>query len=228
MECPHPCGLTPDSPPRGRPGITKGKTNHKKKKKTFEQRQTRQLVGCALTRRVLRNTPGFMLAACCFAPAPADGPPSAVPVRPFLDEGIVRLRTIGTAAADCDCDCDCWAPRCSPPLLAPPPCRGRSSAERWWRWMIRQPSGPSPSLTLVRALASYGVIGGVWEREGVGGTAGGGGVSSMNQSWCAMRNSSTSWLSWCSVGESSWSGCDISPGRKITARSTRWVGWSFV
>lgn len=88
---------------------------------------------------------------------------------------------------------------------------------------MRQPSGPSPSLTLVRALASYG---GVWVREGVGGKVGGGGVSSMNQSWCAMRNSSTSWLSWCSVGESSWSGCDISPGRKITARST--VGWSFV
>ena len=49
--------------------------------------------------------------------------------------------------------------------------------------MMRQPSGPSPSLTLVRALAaSYGDIGGVREREGVGGKAGGGGVSSMNQS----------------------------------------------
>ena len=41
----------------------------------------------------------------------------------------------------------------------------------------------------------------------------------MNQSWCAIRNSRTSWLSWCSDGESSWSGCDINPGRNITARS---------
>ena len=81
---------------------------------------------------------------------------------------------------------------------------------------MRQPSGPSSSLTLTLAP---GLKGGVREREGVGGNAGGGGVSSMNQSWCAMRNSSTSWLSRCSVGESSCVGCDINPGRKITARS---------
>lgn len=48
---------------------------------------------------------------------------------------------------------------------------------------------------------------------------GGGGMFSMNQSWCAIRNSKTSWLSLCWSGESSWSGCDIMPGRKITAKS---------
>ena len=84
--------------------------------------------------------------------------------------------------------------------------------------MRRQPSGPSSSLRLTFVVP---VIGGVSERDGVGDSAGGGGVSSMNQSWCAMRNSSTSWLSRCSVGESSCEGCDISPGRKITARSVK-------
>jgi hypothetical protein len=83
---------------------------------------------------------------------------------------------------------------------------------------MRQPSGPSSSLTLTLAP---GLKGGVREREGVGGSTGGGGVSSMNQSWCAMRNSSTSWLSRCSLGESSCVGCDINPGRKITARSVK-------
>ena len=83
--------------------------------------------------------------------------------------------------------------------------------------MRRQPSGPSSSLTLTFA----GDKGGVSEREGVGGSACGGGVSSMNQSWYLMRNSSTSWLSRCSEGESSCEGCDISPGLKITARSVK-------
>lgn len=48
---------------------------------------------------------------------------------------------------------------------------------------------------------------------------GGGGISNMNQSCCAIRNSRTFWLSWCSCGSISWFGCEMSPGRKITARS---------
>jgi hypothetical protein len=50
---------------------------------------------------------------------------------------------------------------------------------------------------------------------------GGGGMSPMNQSWFAMRNSSTRWLSWCSFGAISWSGHDNIPGRKMTARSKK-------
>ena len=51
------------------------------------------------------------------------------------------------------------------------------------------------------------------------GVPGGGGMSKMKSSWCAMRNSRTFWLSRCSFGESSCEGCEIMPGRKITARS---------
>jgi hypothetical protein len=50
---------------------------------------------------------------------------------------------------------------------------------------------------------------------------GGGGMSSMNQSCCAIKNSSTFWLRSCSPGDISWSGCDISPGRNITAKSVQ-------
>ena len=53
----------------------------------------------------------------------------------------------------------------------------------------------------------------------VGFDVGGGGMSNMNQSWCAIRNSSTSWLSWCSCGDISCVGCAMSAGRKITAKS---------
>ena len=78
--------------------------------------------------------------------------------------------------------------------------------------------GLSSSLTLTFTVA---VKGGVSERNGVGGSAGAGGVPSMNQSWYAMRNSSSSWLSRCSEGESPGEGCDINPGQKITARSVK-------
>lgn len=44
-------------------------------------------------------------------------------------------------------------------------------------------------------------------------------MSSMNQSCWAIRNSRTFWLRSCSRGDISWSGCDIKPGRNITARS---------
>lgn len=50
---------------------------------------------------------------------------------------------------------------------------------------------------------------------------GGGGMSSMNQSCCAIRNSSTRWLRSCSAGDISCAGCEIRPGRNITARSVR-------
>ena len=53
---------------------------------------------------------------------------------------------------------------------------------------------------------------------------GGGGMSSMNQSWCWMRNSSTSWLSWCSCGDISCVGCAMRAGRKITAKSEEGKG----
>lgn len=132
------------------------------------------------------------------------------------DDGTVRLRVMrGEAfpAALCDNGGTCCAFPCA---LAPPP--PVPAGTRGWRSMIRQPSGPSSSLTLTLAP---GLRGGVSEREGVGGSAGGCGVSSMNQSWCAMRNSSTSWLSRCSEGSSSCDGCDINPGPKITARSVK-------
>lgn len=171
--------------------------------------------GCADARRALRNTAG--LGALPLAPAPRCAPLSIVLARPLRDVGTVRLRMMrgeDFPAAEGDNGDTCWAFPCAraPPLLLEPP------GTRGWRSMMRQPSGPSSSLTLTLAP---GLKGGVREREGAGGSAGGGGVSSMNQSWCAMRNSSTSWLSRCSVGESSCDGCDISPGRKITARSVK-------
>jgi hypothetical protein len=172
--------------------------------------------GCADARRAFRNTAG--LGALPLGPAPrCAAPTSMVLARPLRDDGTVRLRMIRGAAfpAAVGDNGGCWAFPCAPALaplvLAAPGIRG-------WRSMMRQPSGPSSSLTLTLAP---GLKGGVREREGVGGSAGGGGVSSMNQSWCAMRNSSTSWLSRCSLGESSCVGCDINPGRKITARSVK-------
>ena len=127
--------------------------------------------GCADARRALRSTAG--LCALPLAPAPRCATPaSTVLARPLRDDGTVRLRVMRGEPFPC--------------ALAPaPPVPGT----RGWRSMMRQPSGPSPSLTLT--LAS-GLMGGVRERVGVGGSAGGGGVSSMNQSWCSMRNSSTS------------------------------------
>jgi hypothetical protein len=162
----------------------------------------------------LRNTAG--LGILPLGPVPRCAvPASTVLARPLRDEGIVRLRMIrGEAfpAAVGDNGGICWALPCAPALVpAGPGIRG-------WRSIMRQPSGPSSSLTLTLAPR---LKGGVREREGAGGSAGGGGVSSMNQSWCAMRNSSTSWLSRCSAGESSCVGCDINPGRKITARSVK-------
>ncbi len=129
----------------GRPGIQGAQ----------EQVDSARQLGCTLARRVLRSTAGFTPPAPpCFAPAAADAPgpapPSAAPERPFRDVGSVRLRTIpeGAAADDCGCDATVLS------LLAVVADLPRSSDERWWRWMMRQPSGPSPSLTLVRAPAS--------------------------------------------------------------------------
>jgi hypothetical protein len=173
--------------------------------------------GCADARRALRNTAG--LGVLPLGPAPrCAAPASTVLARPLRDEGTVRLRVMSGEAFPAEGAAFPCAPALPPLGPAAPPCLPRSPGVRGWRSMIRQPSGPSSSLTLTLAP---GLKGGVREREGVGGSAGGGGVSSMNQSWCAIRNSSTSWLSRCSVGESSCVGCDINPGRKITARSVR-------
>ena len=178
--------------------------------------------GCADARRAFRNTPG--LGVLPLGPAPrCAAPASMVLARPLRDEGIVRLRMIRGEAfpAAVGDNGGCWpfpcAPELAPLVPAATPYLPGSPGIRGWRSIMRQPSGPSPSLTLTLP----GLKGGVREREGAGDSAGGGGVSSMNQSWCAMRNSSTSWLSRCSLGESSCVGCDINPGRKITARSKK-------
>ena len=44
-------------------------------------------------------------------------------------------------------------------------------------------------------------------------------MSSMNQSCWAIKNSRTLWLSACSLGDISCWGCEMRPGRNITARS---------
>lgn len=46
-------------------------------------------------------------------------------------------------------------------------------------------------------------------------------MSNMNQSCCAIRNSRTRWLRSCSRGDCSCDGCEIRPGRNITARSEK-------
>jgi hypothetical protein len=118
--------------------------------------------------RALRNKLG--LGALPLAPVPRRVDPSAVLGRPFRDGGTVRLRTMpGEPIADD------WPLSWSLPAA---PCF-RSEGGRGRRSMRRQPSGPSSSLRLTFAVP---VIGGVSERDGVGDSAGGGGVSSMNQS----------------------------------------------
>jgi hypothetical protein len=144
--------------------------------------------------RALRSTDGFgtlplVPVPRCMAPA------STVLARPFRDDGTVRLRTIPDAAIALPA-----AEGAPVPAVRFP----RSVGERGRRSIRRQPSGPSSSLTLMLAPPLRAVSGGVSERDDVGGSAGGGGVSSMNKSWCSMRNSSTSWLSLCSEG---WSSC---------------------
>ena len=44
-------------------------------------------------------------------------------------------------------------------------------------------------------------------------------MSSMNQSCWAIKNSRTLWLSACSLGNISCWGCEMRPGRNMTARS---------
>ena len=144
--------------------------------------------------------------------------------RLLRDEGIVRLRMIRgeTFPAAVGDNGGSWPFPCAPELAPLVPAATsyfpRDPGIRGWRSIIRQPSGPSSSLTL---MLVRGLKGGVRESEADGVSAGGGGVSSMNQSWCAMRNSSTSWFSRYSLGESSCVGCDINPGQKITARSVK-------
>ena len=170
--------------------------------------------GCADVRRALRNKAGASTS-------------DVVLGRLLRVVGTVRLRMMPGCPMPEPGDDICARSFPFSPLLGvvgrddngPALCFARSPGRRWCRSMMRQPSGPSSSLTLAPAL--WAVSGGVREREGAGGSAGGGGVSSINQSWCAMRNSSTSWLSRCSSGSSSCSGCLINPGRKTTAKSAK-------
>lgn len=78
----------------------------------------------------------------------------------------------------------------------------------------------SESSSLGTCVCAWWGLGGGLHEE-LGSDRGGGGMSSKNQSCCAMRNSRTRWLSACSPGDISWLGWDIRPGRKITARSAQ-------
>lgn len=91
---------------------------------------------------------------------------------------------------------------CLPTSFQPPPSEESPSSELGW--------------TNTSSSSTFLFFGGV---DVASTCRGGGGISIMNQSCCAIKNSRTFWLKSCSFGDISWSGCDISPGRKITARS---------
>ena len=136
--------------------------------------------GCADARRTLRSTPGP--AALPLATAARWIAPGSTVFARVLRVGSVRLRMI--------------PPGDPGDLLAAAEagviCAFSVADARAWRSTRRQSSGPSSSLTVMLPPTLWAVKGGVSEREGGAGSTGGDWVSSMNQSWCAMRNSSTS------------------------------------
>ena len=101
--------------------------------------------------------------------------------------------------------------RCGGETNSPP---GRSDVVR--RLVTRRWLSDGIHSSSVRISMSTGSTGGYGARDE---PPAGVEISSMNQSWCSIRNSRTSWLSWCSGGDSSCAGCESRAGRKITARS---------
>jgi len=136
--------------------------------------------GWADARRALRSTPG-PAALPLATPARWTAPGSTVFAR-VLRDGSVRLRMIPPGEPT-----DLLAAEEAGVVCALSAVDGRA-----WRSTRRQSSDPSLSLTVRLPPTLWAVKGGVSEREGGAGSTGGDGVSSMNQSWCAMRNSSTS------------------------------------